>query len=191
MVEAKSLFFVYGPTRDIRVLRALTADPNLMGTEGILKEFKLGLQRLDQVPNTRILAPKSPQEILRESWPDGFEFHVAMPDEKSEGVSGTVVALDTLEAELLRDFELADLNWYKNEKGKVVTSDGRELDVNVFVLGDGQEISREIEGINYNPWFNTTPEAFIGVAQKSRKEFYERLGQTPEGKPRSETVSRS
>lgn len=190
-MEAKSLFFAYGPTRDIRVLRTLTGNQTLVGREAVLKGYKLGLQRLDQVQNVLTIAPKSTQEILRESWPPDFEFHVALPDEKSEGVAGTVVELNLQEAELFRDFELIDLNWYKDGRGKILTSDGQELEVNVPILGDGQEISREIDGINYDPWFNCKPKDFIRVAEKSRREFFERTGQTPEGKPRSETVSRS
>lgn len=190
-MEAKSRFFAYGPTRDIRVLRALTGSQTLLGHEAVLKGYKLGLQRLDQVPSVRTVAPKSPQEILKETWPAGFEFHVVLPEEKGEGVAGTVVELTPQEAELFKDFELIDLNWYKDGKGKVVTSDGQELEVNVPVLREGQEISREIDGINYDPWFNCKPEDFIRVAEKARREFFERMGQTPEGKPRSEIESRS
>lgn len=190
-MEAKALFFAYGPTRDIRVLRALTGNQTLVGRGAVLKGYKLGLQRLDQVPNIRTVAPKSPQEILRESWPDGFEFHAVLPDEKGEGVAGTVVEFTSQEAKLFRDFELIDLDWYKNGRGKVITSDGQELEVNVPILGDGQEIYREIDGINYNPWFNCKPEDFIRVAEKSRREFFERMRQTPEGKVKTETVSRS
>lgn len=190
-MEAKALFFAYGPTRDIRVLRALTGNQTLVGREAVLKGYKLGLQRLDQVPSVRTVAPKSPQEILRESWPDSFEFHAVLPDEKGEGVAGTVVELDPQEAELFRDFELIDLNWYKNGRGKVITSDGQELEVNVPILGDGQKISREVDGINHDVWFNCKPEDFIRVAEKSKREFFERMGLTPEGKVMSETVSRS
>lgn len=171
-------------------MQALTGNKNLVGHEAILKGFKLNLQRLDQVPDVRTIAPKSPREILRESWPDDHEFFAASRDEKDE-VAVTVWELNDEERELFRDFELIDLGWYKDGKGKAVTLDGKELDVEVAVLGDEQEVSREVDGINYDPWFNCAPEKSVQVAEKARREFFERVGQTPEGKVMSETVSRS
>lgn len=171
-------------------MQALTGNKNLVGHEAVLKGFKLNLQRLDQVPDIRTIAPKSPREILKESFTDGFEFFVASPDEKGQ-VAVTVWELSDEERELMRDFELIDLGWYKDGKGKAVTSDGKELDVEVAVLGDGQEVSREIDGINHDVWFNCKPEDFIKVAEKSRREFFERMGITPEGKVKIGTESRS
>jgi len=177
-VGEKFLFFGYGPARDLRVMQALTGNKNLVGREAVLKGYRLNLQTLEQVPNTRTLAPKSPREILKESWPDGFEFFVVSPDEKGE-VAGTIYWLTAQEKELFRDFELIDLSWNKDGNGKVITSDGQELEVGVPVLGDGQEVNREVDGINYNPYFNSTLEKFVQVAEKSRRELLERMGPVP------------
>lgn len=189
-MEAKSLFFGYGPAASLTIMRALTGNPNLTGREAVLKGYKLGLQRLDQVPNTRTIAPKSPQEILRESWSDGSCFLVAIPDKEGK-VAGMVWELTPDEAALFEDFELIDLNWYKKGEGKAITSDGQELAVSLPVLGDGQEISGEVDGFSHDPWSGSSQEMFVKVAEKSRREFLERTGMTPEGQTTSETVSRS
>ena len=165
-MQDKFLFFGYGPTRDSRVMQALTGNKDLVGHEAVLKGYKLNLQTLNQVP-------KSPREILKESFPDGFEFFVVSPDENKE-VAGTVWELTAQERDLIRDFELIDLGWYKDSRGKAQTSDGKELDVEVAALREEQKVSREVDGIHHEVWFNCKPEDFMRVAEKAQREFLEK-----------------
>lgn len=188
----KVLYFGYGANRESRMMAAITGNPDLVGRSAVLKGFRLCVQRLDQVPDTvspTSPAPVSPRKILQNNWPETFESYTIKPDKKSE-VHGVIYELTALERELVRDWELIDFGWYKDTKGKAVTKDGREVEVVTEALGDGQEVDREVNIENYNPWLNS-PEDFERVAEKARREFFERTGQTPEGKVKVGTETRS
>ena len=98
---------------------------------------------------------------------------VVSPDENKE-VAGTVWELTAQERDLIRDFELIDLGWYKDSRGKAQTSDGKELDVEVAALREEQKVSREVDGIHHEVWFNCKPEDFMRVAEKAQREFLEK-----------------
>ena len=169
----KILYFAYGNNREQRIMQALTGNKNLVGHEATLKGYVLGIQRLDQVPNTRLSGlPVSPYEAIRRNWSDGFESYVI---KKGDGeVTGMVWELTPEERELVRDWELIELGWYKDAKGEAVLKDGKKIEIETYVLGDNQEIDRIVDGKEYNS-FLSRPEDFLRVIEIARREYLERL----------------
>lgn len=168
-MENKVLYFGYGANSQREMMEAITGNENLVGQPGILRGFKLCIQKMSQVPDS--VFPNSPiavspKQILRESWPDSFETYIIKPGEETDEVAGTVWELTPLERELVRDWELVDFGWYKDIKGKALTTDGKEVD-------------REINGKDYEPFLNRV-EDFRRVAKKAREEYLERI-KTQEG----------
>lgn len=181
-LENKILYFGYGANSQREMMGAITWNQNLVGQPGTLKGFKLCIQKLNQVPDTVFPAspiPISPKKILEESWHDNFETYIIKPGEETDEISGTVWELTPLERELVRDWELVDFGWYKDLKGKAITKDSQEVDVQTEGLREGQEVDREVNGISYEPFLNRL-EDFQRVAQRSREEYFERL-KTKEG----------
>lgn len=176
-MEKKILYFGYGANSQREMMEAITGNKNLVGQPGILEGFKLCVQKINQVPDSvfpNSPAAVSPKQILKESWGDDFETYIIKPGKETDEVKGTVWELTPLERELVRDWELVDFGWYKDLKGEAVTADGKIVDVQTEGLREGQEIDREIDGKNYPPFLNRL-EDFQRVAEKSRKEYLERL----------------
>lgn len=180
-MEKKILYFGYGANRDPKMMEWITGNKNLVGTQGVLKGYRLCVQRLDQVPDSVFsTAPVnvSPKEILEESWKEDFETYIIKPDANSE-VAGTIWELSSQDRELVREWELIDFGWYKDMKGKAVTKDGKEMDVQTEGLREGQGIDKEVHGKDYPPFLNKL-EDFQRVAEKARREYFERQ-RTKEG----------
>lgn len=171
-LENKILYFAYGNNREPEIMQALTGNKNLVGHEATLNGYVLGIQRLDQVPSSRLPGlPVSPQEVVRKNWDDSFESYVV---KKGNGeVKGIVWELTPEERELIRDWELIDLGWYKDAKGEAVLKDGRKIEIETYVLGDNQEIDRIVDGKEYNS-FLSKPEDFLRVIDVARREYFER-----------------
>ncbi len=169
----KILYFAYGNNREPEIMQALTGNKKLVGHEATLKGYVLGVQRLDQVPKTRMPGlPISPYEAIKRNWDDKFESYVV---KKGEGdVKGIVWELTPEERELVRDWELVDFGWYKDIKGKAVTKDGREVDIQTEGFREGQEVDREVDGKDYPAFLNKFGD-FQRVAEKARREYLERI----------------
>lgn len=165
-MEQKILYFGYGANSQREMMEAITGNKNLVGQPGVLRGFKLCVQKMNQVP-------ESVKKILKESWPDSFETYVIKLGNETDEVVGTIWQLTPLERELVRDWELVDFGWYKDMKGKAITSDGKEVEIQTEGLKEGQETDREINGSNYEPFLNRL-EDFQRVAEKARKEYLER-----------------
>lgn len=175
-MEKKILYFGYGANSQREMMEAITGNKNLVGQPGVLKGFKLCIQRMDQVPDSVFPdspAPVSPKKILKESWGKDFEAYIIKLGADKDEVFGTVWELTPQERELVRDWELIDFGWYKDFKGKAVTVDGKTVDIQTEGLREGQEIDREVDGKNYPPFLNRF-EDFQRVAEKARREFLER-----------------
>lgn len=175
-MENKVLYFGYGANSQREMTEAITGNKHLVGHTGVLKGFKLCVQRMDQIPNSVFPTspvPVSPRQILKESWKDDFETYIIKPGEETDEVAGTVWELTPLERELVRDWELVDFGWYKDMKGKAVTRDGTEVNVQTEGFREGQEVDREVDGKNYKPFLNRL-EDFERVAEKARREYFER-----------------
>lgn len=186
-MEEKVSYFAYGANRDPRMMAAITGNQSLIGIPAVLEGYQLCIQRLDQIPDIVFPtspAPISPRDLLKQSWPETFESYIIKP-KKGSKVHGNLYKLTPQERELVRDWELIDFGWYKDEKGIAVTSDGKKVDVVTEGLRQDQEVDREVLGEDYNPWLNS-PEDFERVAEKSRREFFERMGITTEGSVRKE-----
>lgn len=183
-MEKKVLYFGYGANRDLRMMAAITGNANLVGKSGILKGFRLCVQRLDQIPDTILStapAPISPrQTILDAGWDNSFKSYTMKPGSESDIVSGTIWELTPLERELVRNWELIDFGWYQDRTDIMAkTLDYQNIKVETEILGDGQEIDREVDGRNYNTWL-LSPEDFKRNATKVREEYFARM-QNPEG----------
>jgi len=165
-MEKKILYFGYGANSQREMMEAITGNKNLAGQQGILRGFKLCVQRMDQVPDL-------PKRILKDSWGDDFETYIIKPGEETDEVMGTVWELIPLERELVRDWELVDFGWYNDIEGKAVTKDGQEVEIQTEGFREGQEVDREVDGKNYKPFLNRL-EDFQRVAEKARKEYLER-----------------
>ena len=185
-MENKVTYFAYGANRDPRMMAWITGNENLIPKPAVLEGFTLCVQRLDQVPDTPFPTspvPLSPRGILKQSWPDTFTTYIIKEDPKGK-VAGNIYELTLLERELVRDWEMIDYGWYKDYRGKAKIQEGREVDVQIEGLREGQEVDREIDGMDYETWLNP-PEDFKRVAEKSRREYFERMGLVLEGKARS------
>ena len=175
-MENKILYFSYGANSRKEMMEAITGNKNLVGKLAILKGFALCVQRLDQVPDAVLSSSPvslSPKKILEESWSDKFRTYMIKPKENSE-VEGMVWELTPQERELVRDWELIDLGWYKDMRVKIITEEGKEIEVETEGFREGQEVDREVNGRNYKPFLNRL-EDFQRVARKSREEYFARL----------------
>ena len=184
-MEKKILYFGYGANSQREMMEAITGNKNLVGQPGILKGFKLCIQKMDQVPDlvfSNSPVPLSPKQILKESWGDDFETYIIKPGEESDGIAGTIWELSSLERELVRDWELVDFGWYKDLKGQAVTVDGKIVDIQTEGLREGQGIDREVNGKDYPPFLNKL-EDFQRVAEKAREEYFERIKIEQEASP--------
>ena len=176
-MESKILYFGYGANSQIEMMEAITGNKNLVGQPGVLRGFKLCVQRMSQIPDSispNSPEPVSPKRIIKANWPDSFETYIIKSGNESDEVEGTVWELTPLEREFVRDWELVDFGWYKDIKGKAVTTDGQEIDIQTEGLREGQEVDREINGKNYKPFLNPIGD-FQRVAEKARKEYLERV----------------
>lgn len=187
-MKDKILYFGYGANRDIRVMKAITGSKNLKGTPATLKGFGLYVQRLDQTPDA--IFPSSPvpisvQQLLRESWNDRFTTYIIKTKEGSE-VFGTIWELTSQERELVREWELVEFGWYKDYKNvKAVTKMGKEIEAETEGWREGQETDHEIDGKKY-PTFLNRVEDFEKVAEKARREYFERIGNQEGSLPTAE-----
>lgn len=174
-MDQKILYFGYGANSQREMMEAITGNRNLKGQPAVLKGYALCVQKLSQVPD---LVKKN----LQESWGDSFETYIIKPDPNGE-VAGTIWELSPDERELVRDWELIDLGWYKDMVGKAVIEDGTEIDVQTEGLREGQRIDREVRGKYYPPFLNNLKD-FKRIAEQSRREYFARQ-KTKESAPSS------
>jgi len=182
MSEEAIQYFAYGANRDLQMMKAITGAQELFGRPGILKGYTLCVQKLNQVPDVASETspvPISPRELLKQSWPYTFESYIIKPDPNGE-VAGTIWELTPLQRELVRDWELVDFGWYKDINTSAITADGQVIQVQAEGLRDDQQVDRKVDGHNYETWLNSSAD-FERVAEKSRREYFERIGQTQEG----------
>lgn len=170
------MYFASGANREKKMMEWITGNPNLKGTPAVLEGYGLYVQRLEQVPDT--VSPGSPinlspREILkRAGWNEGFTTYMIKPRVGGR-VTGTLWELSREERELVRDWEMVELGWYKDLRVKVKTLDGREVEVETEGWREGQEVDHEVNDENHPSYLNN-PEDFRRIAKKSRKEYLER-----------------
>jgi hypothetical protein len=179
MDNGKILYFAYGANKTAEMMASITGNKNLTGRPAVLEGYGIFVQKLNQVPD--VIAPHSPakispQQILRNVWDKNFESYVIKPAEERQ-VHGTVWELTPLERELVRNWELIDFGWYKDAEVKIKTDSGDEIEVQTEIMGDGQEVDREVDGLDYPPFLNELAD-FQRVAENTREEY---LAMTLEG----------
>jgi hypothetical protein len=188
-MEKKILYFAYGANMDGGMIKAITGNDHLVGRPAILEGFKLGVQRIDQVP-------RDVEVSLRNTWGDDFKTYVIYPEEGAK-VKGTVWELSQLERKAVQNWELVEdevgprLAWYKQTfVSQVITPDGAVIeDLETEILGDGQEIDSAIavDSLDYNPYL-MRPEDMWRIAEDDLKAFLERQNKTEEGSVRGQEV---
>lgn len=161
----KILYFGYGANSQREMMEAITGNKSLVGQPAVLGGFKLCIQKMDQIPD-------SVRNILQENWGKDFETYIIKHGKETDEVAGTVWELTDQERELVRDWELIDVGWYKDIKGKALVN-GRGVDIQTEGFREGQEVDREVDGRNYPPFLNRL-EDFQRVATKAREEYLER-----------------
>lgn len=173
----------YGSLANDEVFGRVIGGNSVVGHKVKVPDYELRAQKLEQVPNvvfSKAPVPLSPQELLRESWDEGFESYG--PQHK-EGASmdGIISEITSEEAEFLAEWELEPFGWYEKRMVKVVTPDGKTKAVQALVFGDNQETEREVIG-DY-PVFpgNVTKERYFQVLEKAKGEFLERKVASKEG----------
>ena len=173
-MDNKILYFGYGANSQREMMEAITGNKKLVGQPGVLKGYKLCVQKMNQVPDSvfpNSPVPVSPKQILKESWGDDFETYIIKPGRETDEVSGMIWTLTPLERELVRDWELVDFGWYKDIKGKAVTKDGQEVDIQTEGFREGQEVDREVYGTNYPSFLNKLGD-FQRVAEKHEENIW-------------------
>ena len=185
--KAKVLYFAYGANRDVRMIAAITGVPaeELVGHPAILQDYQLGIQGLEQIPDT--VPPNSPadisvREILRNGWGDEFESYV-IEYKPGQKVLGTIWELTPEQRERVREWELLDYGWYEDCEGKAITADGDEIDVVTERIREDQVLGREVDGMNYETWL-ADPERFEAIAKRSMLEYDERMAESEINRPK-------
>lgn len=181
----KILYFAYGANKTHEMMSAITGNGSLVGRPAVLEGYGIFVQKLHQVPDViapNSPAPISPRKIITDVWDENFETYVIKPDSEKQ-LSGTVWELTELERELVRNWELIDFGWYKDAKVKIKTAEGEEIEVQTEIMGDGQEVDREVNGRDYPPFLNRL-EDFQRVARETRVEYLTLLEGSPPSKER-------
>lgn len=183
----KVLYFGYGANRDARMIAAILGKPaeQLAGRPAVLQDYQLGIQGLDQIPDTIMInapEPISPRQILRNVWGDGFESYVIEYRPGSK-VTGTIWELTPEERERVRDWELLDYGWYEDCEGKAIAEDGSEIDVITEKTRNNQVLGREVDGMDYETWL-AEPEKFESIAERVRQEYDARLTESELNRPK-------
>jgi hypothetical protein len=170
-------YFGYGANRDPKMIAAITGKKvsELSGQPGVLLDFDIAVQALDQVPD--VVAedspvPKSPREMVKKNWPESFTSYV-IQHAIGGRVAGTIWELTPDDRERVRDWELIDFGWYQDTVGVAEAADGTRVDIVTEQLGPGQQVSYAVDGMNYSTWLNSV-EDFEAIAAIARQEYDER-----------------
>ena len=116
----------------------------------------------------------SPQQILKENWGENFESYVMFRADKDSEVMGTIWELTNQERELVRNWELIDFGWYEDLRGAYANNvEGEEVVVETEVLRENQEIDREVDSLEYEPFLMLQSE-FKRIAEREREDFLEK-----------------
>ena len=185
MSEGTVLYFGYGTSKVLRMVGAITGAEDLVGKPATLKGYGLFVQRFDQIPDIVLkTAPASfsPRQNIADNWPNTFESYVIRHDSENE-VVGTLWELTPEQRELIKDWELVEFGWYQDTSVEVQTEDGQKVRVQTEILGEGQEVDRQVDGKDYNPWL-MSPEEMIRIAERSRLEYFKRMSESQEGSPK-------
>lgn len=171
-------YFGCGATRAARLVAAIIGKPvsQLAGRPGVLQDYILAVQRLDQVPDVVAAGsavPVSPQALLRANWDEGFESYVIIPKPGGR-VAGIIWELTPDERARMAAWELVDFGWYQPAQGQAVTADGKTVAIVTEKMGDGQAIDREADGLDYETWLQP-PEKFRRIAEEARRKYNEAL----------------
>ncbi|OGZ62510.1 MAG: hypothetical protein A3H51_01675 [Candidatus Spechtbacteria bacterium RIFCSPLOWO2_02_FULL_38_8] len=175
--EDKILYFGYGANMTREMMAWITGNENLKGHPAKIRGFKLGVQKLNQIPSEvsqTSSAPVSPQQILRENWGENFESYVMFRADPDSEVAGTIWELTNYERELVRNWELIDFGWYEDLRGvRTNIQEGEEVVIETEVLRENQEIDRQVDGLKYEPFLMPQSE-FKRIAERERGEYLER-----------------
>lgn len=179
-------YFAFGANIDPAMMAAITGRTDLVGYPARLYGYRLGIQRLDQIP-------LNPRRILEQARGKNFRSYVLIPDANSS-VFGMVWAMDREARRLVENWELVDsevgpeLAWHTRIPLDSISTIDRKViyGLETEVIGDGQVVdeTQVVDGQSYEPYL-MDPEKMHQIAQRERELFFTRLG---EGAPNKETL---
>ncbi len=173
-MAGKIVYFGYGANRTPEMISWITGKSDLKGKQATISGWILGIQKLNQVPNTPVptsAGPKPLRKHLQAEWGDDFETYVIIPEEGK--VKGTLWEITPKERELIRSWERVGF-WYKETKVKALTDDNLEIDAITERLGDNQSFDRKADGMNYDSFL--FPKATLKLrAEEARIGYYKRM----------------
>ncbi len=170
---SKILYFGYGANRTLEMMQAITGKKKLKGYPGVLKGYKLYIQKLAQIPTTVVPAfpkPESLQEIIRKHWGENFQAYVIKPG-KGE-VSGTIWEIDKKDRQFIKVWERVG-PWYREIRAKASTDTGT-VNVATEALKQGLKVDKEVDGLDYPP-FLVSKELYIKMAEHARNQYLKRI----------------
>ena len=172
------LYFGYWANSRLEMMAAITGNDNLKGIPATLPSYELCVQRLDQIPDTIFPGAPieiSPRRIIASEWLETFRsYTIRQSTSGDKAVAGMIWELTPLERDLVCDWELIDFGWYQDIEAVAVTEYGEDILVVTEGLRPGQEIDKVVDGLTYPPFLNSL-EDFARIAEKARREFFERM----------------
>lgn len=169
------LYFGYGANMDKGMIKAITGQKNLNGIPAILYGYKLGVQKIDQIPSV-------PQKSLRGNWGDNFRSYVIFQDNDSK-VKGVVWKLTETSRRLVRIWEHVDhevgkeQSWYTQISLPVIeTVDGNKIHgAETEIITEDQEVDESVivNGLDYPPYL-MKPDNMFKIASIDRDIFFKK-----------------
>jgi hypothetical protein len=168
------LYGAYGANRERGMVRAITGNSHLIGRAATFYDVELCVQNFDQIPDIvspTAPIPKSPKELIRASWGDGSDFETYTAQYRAGSmIAGNIFRLTLQERALIANWELIEFGWYKRMNVTATLKDGTMVTVETEGLGDGQQIDRVVDGMNYPSYLNN-PTRMFEIAARVREDF--------------------
>ncbi len=148
-------YFGYGAHRDPDLISALFGRlPD--GKNAVLAGFSLCIQHLSHAP-TNIVAEaentRSPQELLKEFWPDDFRVYTIRRKPGSEA-HGIVWLITPEERKLIREWQLMPYGWQHEIDTIVTLEDSSLLPVITEGVWPDQKVDAVVDGREYEMFLN-------------------------------------
>ena len=164
MDDEKIQFFGFGTLTLPEIVEAITGHTNIVGHEATLEGYVLGIQSIADLPTEKL------KEILSSVWGADFTSYAIA---KGDGViKGVIWELTPRDMELLKNWELVELGWFKECKATATTKDGTAHKVMTLEVDTTQGLTR-VNGLSFDPLRgkgDAFRQRFIELATDVRKE---------------------
>ncbi len=164
-------YFGYGSNKDFEMMAHMVGNQNLKGEPGILQNYELCIQKLNQI---RDKSPVSPRKIIRDGFGDNFELFVARVKPGAE-IYGTIWDLTPLEIELVKYWEMVELGMQEEVNAMAVDSEGNNISVETQAVIDPPPlIDRVVTDHDYEPYI-VLKEKMLSVADHVREVYFKQI----------------